>query len=444
MTDYIKDELELKAFNKPNASVTLSPKIKLNKDLFEYLNSMSIVSLELFVDSLDGAIKYVFTNTNLKELSIKSPYTSTFSEKFNMDVSKIKLIKLIADSIRINIGKSILNYLELTNCIVKLGDISQLPELHNLKRLILLNTYCPAQYITGGTAYQLYRNAEHCTFNNSSIDGIYICTKLTKLDINNEKFKIANILKISTLIELIAYNCIIEDTFTVRHTIKSIKFVGCNITKIDTNIRNLELLEELDFSNNSFQTVPVDLFNLPNLKYLSLANNYIRYLPSNVVDATKLEYLNIRGNEIESLTKQQYKFVSGLPTFISDSITNPIKTYEHMSDKIIELYKAHNIERGDPFKEKPIDHPFVDMEIIERLLDNLEPFKMPNLGLFRAKTKIKILTFIENDNIILTGKINFLMVFIGFSNFTGLPPSNLTKLESSKMLDPYLWLIDSL
>jgi hypothetical protein len=115
-----------------------------------------------------------------------------------------------------------------------------------------------------------------------------------------------------------------------------------------------------------------------------------------------------------------------------------------MSDKIIELYKANNIERDDPFKEKSIDHPFVDMEIIERLLDNLEPFKLPNLGLFRAKTKIKILTFIENDNIILTGKINFLMVFIGFSNFTSLSPSNLTKLESSKMLDPYLWLIDSL
>ncbi|XP_018008220.1 leucine-rich repeat-containing protein 47-like [Hyalella azteca] len=61
---------------------------------------------------------------------------------------------------------------------------------------------------------------------------------------------------------------------------------------------SLELLAEVDLSNNKIESVPLNIGSLPLIKILNLENNEIKELHGNVLNCPKLKILKLSGNEL--------------------------------------------------------------------------------------------------------------------------------------------------
>jgi Leucine-rich repeat (LRR) protein len=236
----------------------------------------------------------------------------------------------------------------------------------------------------------------------------------------------------------------------IRHIAVKASFVH----EISPNIKFLEHLETLDLSNNLIFTLPAELFKLPYLADLNLSGNYLENLPDDVMNAKALKTLNVKNNKINKLSYQLHEFLTQLD-FISDDIvfeSNPMFKYAEYKDKLLELYKNNGICVRDPFDYDRAEYPDYVIDKICELLEHLEPFELPNYQddlFYTDDTKQKLKMFILNDNMILLGKINFLMVFIALNNLMNKSgevflQKTKVRINAAKFADPYMMILSAI
>jgi Leucine-rich repeat (LRR) protein len=236
----------------------------------------------------------------------------------------------------------------------------------------------------------------------------------------------------------------------IRHIAVKASFVH----EISPNIKFLEHLETLDLSNNLIFTLPAELFKLPYLADLNLSGNYLENLPDDVMNAKALKTLNVKNNKITKLSYQLHEFLTQLD-FISDDIvfeSNPMFKYAEYKDKLLELYKNNGICVRDPFDYDRAEYPDYVIDKICELLEHLEPFELPNYQddlFYTDDTKQKLKMFILNDNMILLGKINFLMVFIALNNLMNKSgevflQKTKVRINAAKFADPYMMILSAI
>jgi len=77
-----------------------------------------------------------------------------------------------------------------------------------------------------------------------------------------------------------------------------------SIKAIPNEIKNLEHLEEINFSGNRIRVVPESFQNLKKLKVLKIRDNDILYLPEFIKHFKQLEHLDLAGNELKRLPSE--------------------------------------------------------------------------------------------------------------------------------------------
>lgn len=79
------------------------------------------------------------------------------------------------------------------------------------------------------------------------------------------------------------------------------------IIKIDTLIKNISNLKNLDLSNNNIDTIPKEMGHLYKLETLNLSNNRIKKIPNSFQFLSNLKTLDLRNNSIQSIPIELYK-----------------------------------------------------------------------------------------------------------------------------------------
>ncbi|CAM1298620.1 Uncharacterised protein g2173 [Pycnogonum litorale] len=84
-------------------------------------------------------------------------------------------------------------------------------------------------------------------------------------------------------------------------SLKILRFPECNIMKFPDEILKMDLLEELDISNNKIKSIPLSLFTLKNLKKVNVRSNVAKfYGNANVKISANLTHLIMSGNNLPS------------------------------------------------------------------------------------------------------------------------------------------------
>jgi hypothetical protein len=81
----------------------------------------------------------------------------------------------------------------------------------------------------------------------------------------------------------------------------SLKLADIGIENIPKGISQLQNLEHLDLSGNNLVSIPAEIFQLPNLSSLILADNLVDYIPNEIANLTYLQSLNFENNKIDEI-----------------------------------------------------------------------------------------------------------------------------------------------
>jgi len=87
-------------------------------------------------------------------------------------------------------------------------------------------------------------------------------------------------------------------------TLKNLIFYNCNVEIIPPAIQDLSNLEELRIQSNKVKKLPNEMFNLPNLKSLNLIGNYIEEIPPAIKNLSKLEEFLFNSNDLKELPNE--------------------------------------------------------------------------------------------------------------------------------------------
>jgi internalin A len=90
----------------------------------------------------------------------------------------------------------------------------------------------------------------------------------------------------------------IEDEFNLSSYYYPEK-LGNKITKLDSQIANLQKLRVLDVSGNPIKLIPSELFQLTLLEELDLSYSNISEIPKEIINLTKLHFLGLSGTNFE-------------------------------------------------------------------------------------------------------------------------------------------------
>jgi Leucine-rich repeat (LRR) protein len=420
---------EILAHMKSLKSLIIPRSVDLNKrTIVEVFNRLETLKLHY---SAKLTLRLEFKN--LQMLNISSKY-----EKLPFDAGGMpNITKLTAENINItNIGSK-LAYLELKNSSAESENI-----LNELKTYIEIgnSTYnCDIYTIKTIEILQLSSKISNLMPNFTNLRFLVV-TSCEQREIPAFVYELPHI-------DSVAFeNCEINtlfDNVTKPSTIKHIMVTNSFVCKIHQNVVFLDNLESLNLSKNLLFSVSPEIFKLPCLEELILSDNFIETLPVEIIDSSSLRTFNIKNNKITKLPYKIHHFMSKLK-FISDDI-EPNPMFNSYKDKILSITK----NSLDPFRFDSVEYPNFVIDKICELLEHIEPFELPdylNDPIYTDDTKKKISNFIKNDNMIILGKINFLMVFIALNNLMNksgemFMQKTKNRINSSKISDPYMLIL---
>lgn len=420
-------------------SLTIPRSVDLNKRIIsEVFNKLECLKL-CYTNKLLAPLEF----KNLQILNISSKY-----DRLLFDAQKMpNIIKLIAENVTIVGISTKLNHLEMTNSIV----MTSKGILNELKTYIEI----------GNSEYKyINENEDVFTYKDSiNIEILQLSKKISSplLNFENLRFLVISspdqreipsfIFELPAIDSIAFENCeinILFDNINKPSVVKHIIVRNSFVHDIHPNIIFLDSLESLNLSKNLIFSASLNIFKLPYLENLDLSNNYIETLPIEIILATNLKLLNIKNNRIIKLPYQIHDFTTKID-FISDDI-KPNPMFELYKDKIISLKGSSG---SDPFGYESVEYPNFVIDKICELLEHLEPFEMPDYNndtIYTDITKKKLNNFIINDNMILLGKINFMMVFIAFNNLMNKSgevflQKTKNRMNASKINDPYMLIL---